>query len=444
MAELGARARAQAIRARQLGAVEATQATLDAIEASQPTINAFTEVLAEQALRDAAAIDRGQGPRHGPLLGVPLAVKDNIDTAVGSTTHGSAGLRGHRAGRDAEVVARLRQAGCIVVGKTTMPELALRATTESSAYGITRNPRDPTRTPGGSSGGSAAAVAAGLVPLALGNDAGGSVRIPASWCGVVGVKPSRGRFSWLPARRESWGGLATHGLLAADVADAALAFDVVARPADPRAASAAVATAGELRVLVAVRGPLGPVAEQARVAALDAAAALAHAGLDVEHGTPRLDGLLDAFLTIGSASTVAEAPQAMDWGRAEPYTCEVARAAAGIGRVALAAAYDTVARRTAEIVAFWDRCDVLVTPAMSIPAPPIEDRPDDPARWRRYLEWAQFLFPFNVSGQPAVTIPWSVPGCDLPLGVQLVGRPGDDALLLEVAATLSSRSPWRP
>src|SRR5262245_21998822 len=286
------------VRSGEVSARELVEASLTAIERDNPAINAFVAVSPERALAEADTIAPGD-PR--PLCGVPVGIKDLLSATRGlPTTEGSDAFGDWVAGHDSAHVRRLREAGAIVVGKTNTPELGLRPVTENARFGATRNPRDPNLSPGGSSGGSAAAVAAGMVGLADGSDLGGSIRIPAACCGLVGLKPSLGRVSMGPDFGDLAGGMPCDGVLARTVRDAAVALDAIAgaEPGDRRQApaplqpfvDAARTEPRRLVVRVALDAPLGvPVDDEPRAAASRAADVLTALGHDVRETTPDWD-----------------------------------------------------------------------------------------------------------------------------------------------------------
>jgi amidase len=437
---------AQAVKRRAVSASEVIRDHLEHIETADGPIGAFCEVLGDAAQSEAKRLDGNHwDTRAKPLLGVPLAVKDNIETEEGHTRHGSKAFRNHRAGFDAVIVGRLRQAGCIVIGKTSTPEFALRATTESDLYGATRNPWDLRRTPGGSSGGSAAAVAARMAPVAIGNDGGGSIRMPASCCGVIGVKPSRGRVTWAPGSREYWAGLATNGPLTFSVLDAAWTCDVMGTP-DPGDPYGAIATRGSardgveegvnrpLRIGVATDGPLGEVGAIIAEVVETAAERLSAMGHSVVKDSPSLDGLLDVFTTIGAANFAASAYEPQQDALVEEYSRRLRDEGSRLSAITYIRAVAEARSRAAEIVGFWKNFDILLTPAMSVETPLVQTQYDDPSRWHDYLYWVQFLFPFNITGQPAIVVPSGASQEGLPIGVQLVGAPGRDDIVFALAA----------
>jgi amidase len=355
---------------------------------------------------------------------------------------------------DAAVVARLRDAGFVVLGKTNTPELGLTPLTSSELNGVCRNPWDRARTPGGSSGGAAAAVAAGLAPAAHGSDGGGSIRIPASCCGLFGLKPSRGRIS--PAPYGDLFGLSTPGPITRTVADAAALLDVMAgnEPGDPYLcrppgrpfADEVGADPGRLRIAVTAEPPTGvPVDAECAAAARAAAGSLAGLGHDVVEATPpwRSDALLDLFTVVWQTIPALYEPEAQ--AGFEPLAAALAAAAretsapAYLGAVA---ALQAIARRTVE---FWRDVDLVLTPTLALLPVPVDWPAGDDDPWSRFRRGGDFT-PFtpivNVTGQPAVSLPLHTSADGLPVGVQLIGRPADEATLLRVSSQLEAALPW--
>lgn len=463
LVEQGLSRLAAAVRRREVSPVELVEAALDRIEALDPTLNAFVLITRERALATARraeeALLRGEDP--GPLAGVPVAVKDVYEVAGLPTRAGSAALEGYTSAEDAVAVRRLEAAGGALVGKTATHEFAFGPTTDSPYHGPTRNPWDPTRIPGGSSGGSGAAVAAGLVPLALGTDTGGSIRIPAAACGVVGLKPSYGR---IPARGIlplSWS-LDHAGPLCRCVADAALALQVLAGP-DPLDPQAAPAPVPDYRVAAGVGGSAGlrgltlgvPQAwledrvdggvRKAFEAALAVLADLGAAVVPVD--LPPADGMMfvNRIITLGEAGAF-HAPLLA--ARAEAYAPDV-RARLELGQFLLARDYLTaqrlrgeLAREVAQVMA---RVDALLTPTLPIPAAPIgqgmwtyaggEQEPVAEALIR-------FTAPFSVTGQPALSVPCGFTEEGLPVGLQIVGRVFDEPTVLRIGAAYEAAAGW--
>ncbi|MFG6466544.1 amidase [Roseateles sp. BYS87W] len=450
----------------------------------QPALNPVCHLMEADARRATTT------PRPGPLAGVPLLVKDaGHAVADHPTAWGSRALAAlPPATADAHVVRRLREAGGIIFGKTNTPELALKGVTDPVAFGRTNNPWDVRRTPGGSSGGAAAAVAAGVVPLAAGNDGGGSLRIPAACCGLVGLKPSRGRISSGPAAGEVWFGASAEGVLTRSVRDTALALEVLAGPEPGDLAALPVPHPGfvaqsrhplrRLRVAWCHDSPLGePVHDEARLAVERTVALLQALGHHTEPASPALDGraLAHSYLHI----YLGQVPAALDRARAqgadergfEPLT----RLIAALGRATSASQMTQALLRwhgfAQALAALHARFDLYLTPTLAAP-PVLHGTGDLPALQRVLLDSARRIgllgllkrsgaldgliqriatdslrhVPFtqlaNLTGTPAVSLPlhWTRDG--LPLGVQFVAPPRQEGLLLQLAAELEAAQPW--
>jgi amidase len=430
-----------------------------------------------------ARAEADAGPPDGPFRGVPIVVKDLDGSLAGEPLHlGNRMLRdlGHVADHDSSLFARLRAAGCVIVGKTNTPELGLLPTTESQAHGPAHNPWDLTRSPGGSSGGSAAAVASGMVPVAHAGDGGGSIRIPASACGLFGLKPTRGRISLGPDDGEAWAGLVVRHVVTRSVRDSAAMLDALAgaMPGDPYAAAPPSrpfldeigAAPGALRVgVLSATAPAGlvPVDPACTAAADDAAALLASLGHTVEPASPApLDdlALLVHFTTVLAASTAydlrklaAIAGRDLTADDVEPVTW----AQAVLGRAITADAYieavESLREWSRRMAAWWEPADgaarstggfdLLLTPTMARPPAPLGEIRGDDADGALFAAtpYAAFTVPFNVTGQPAMSVPlhWSDTGSSvLPIGVQLVAATGREDVLLRVAAQLEAARPW--
>ncbi|HEX2073760.1 MAG TPA: amidase [Geodermatophilus sp.] len=433
---------AAAVRAGRLTAVEVVRAHLAHIDAVDPRIGAFRVVRREAALAEAAAVDAAPDRGGLPLAGVPVAVKDNVAVAGEVATDGCSATSAQPAVEDHPVVARLRAAGAVVVGITRVPELCLWASTDSVGS-VTRNPWDTALSPAGSSGGSAAAVAAGAVPLAHGNDGMGSLRLPAAACGLVSLKPGRGV---VPAfiGGDSWSGMAENGAFTTTVADAALAFAVLAgeEPAplpDP---------GRPLRIAVSTRSPLRGVRADAQArAAVDATvAALREAGHTVVQRDPVIpQGAAAATVARWLAGAHDDVEQlGLDRHTLEPRTRVQARLGRVVRRAGLVrpAAAERFRERT---VAFFDDVDVLLTPVVS--GPPLPARPWHErgflANTTACARWMPWVPPWNLAGVPALVLPAGTRPEGLPLAVQLVGPPGAERRLLWLAGELERRRPWR-
>ena len=437
----GPAALSERVRARELSPRELVELSLQRIEELNPRLNAFRTTMPEQALAAADALQRTQGP----MLGVPVAVKDDLPVAGQSTTFGSRSY-GPPHERDSVAVARLRKAGAIPVGITNVPELMIFPWTATLANGITRNPWNPERTPGGSSGGSASAVASGMVAAATGSDGGGSIRIPAACCGLVGMKPTRGR---VPAD-EGWLDLSVVGGLARTTVDSALMLDVMAASPDGRyLAAATAARPGRLRIAISRKVPPGliaPLSGDQRGAFESTASLLSELGHQVTERDPPY-GLTDSltFTQTWIRAIYEDFARMPDQSLAERSTRQMAgagrRLVSGRRRDALLAARPAL---TARILRLWDEVDVLMTPGLARTAIAAEGGFDRPApvafdRAARFTPWTPL---FNITGQPAISIPAGLAGDGLPLSVQLVGRPGDEALLYSLAAQIEAARPW--
>jgi amidase len=447
LAFAGPGALAAMVRAGDASARELVELYLRRIETLDPQLNAFRVVRAEQALAEADQVDRS-----APLAGVPVAVKDDIALAGEVATRGSRSF-GPPATADAEPIRRLRAAGAIPIGVTNVPELMVFPWTATAANGVTRNPWDPARTTGGSSGGSAAAVAAGLAAAATASDGGGSIRIPAAACGLVGMKPSRGRVSG-----GGWLGLSTYGALARTVADSALMLDVMhgALPQDPDHAPAftgsyvdAAATApARLKIAVSRKlppGQLARVSTDQRGAWERTGALLSALGHDVVPRDPAYRMVQLEFFQTWVRGVYEESLTVPDRTALEPST----RQMAALGRYLVPrrrreAILAARARTTARITALWEEFDVLLTPTLAKTAIAAEGGYGKPAPAAVDIagRFAPFTPVFNVTGQPAISIPAGVGNDGLPLAVQLIGRVGAEDVLYSLAGQIEAAAPW--
>ena len=445
----------------QISSSELVAAALERIEALQPTINAFTHIDAEGAMAAADAIS-ADDPR--PFAGVPIAIKDTAPVAGMPYTMGSDVFGDFVPGHDAFLVRRIRDAGFVIVGKTSMPEFGILPVSEPRRFGPVRNPWDTDRTPGGSSGGSAAAVASGMLPLAHGSDGGGSIRIPASCCGLVGLKPTRGRISRGPDQGDDF--LVQDGVLTRTVAETAELLDVLSGyevgdatwappPSEPFAA-AAKRDPGKLRIgyttTAAIEADLDPLCEQA---VRDAAQLLTELGHDVEEvaapwggddllhvfttvfGTPIAMGMFFGGVVTGREPTeeLVEPLSWTIWNRARERT-----------------ALDYLLARTQltgisrGIIALWESYDVVLTPGLAqrpVRIGEIDACSDDPWEdFRRSGLFTPYTAIFNVTGQPAISVPLFHGDDGLPTSIQLAGRPAEEGTLLALAAQLEAARPW--
>ena len=454
---------ASMVRSGEVSSRELVQASLDRIEAVNPQVNAFVDVFAEEALAAADAVKPGD---ERPLAGVPIAIKNNIPVLGKRLTFCSGFMGDFPAPFDHAVVERLRDgAGAIVVGTTTLPEWGIQPVTETRRFGATRNPWDLDRTPGGSSGGSAAAVASGMVPLAHGNDGGGSIRIPAACCGLVGLKPARGRVSHAPGAGEQF--LAVDGVLTRTVRETALALDLLAGPtlgdaswappADEPFLDAAGRQPGRLKVGVLLDPPVADAkVDPDCVAAVRAAGGLLEQlghGVEEVSAPDGIGDLLRPFTAVFGpmncslmflASQVAgHDPTIEDVERLSLWLWETCR---GIDAVTAYAALLQLQGAARQIVTWADAYDVILTPTLA--QAPLEigtldpDR-DDPAQAFREAGWFTPFTPItNITGQPAISLPLATHENGLPLGIQLLGQPTDEATLLSLGAQLETAQPW--
>lgn len=433
---------AAAVRGGELTARQATEAALDRIARTQPTVNAWQVVRAEAALAEADAVDARPDLAELPLAGVPVAIKDNIPVSGEPMRDGSAGSEPAPQAADHVLVRRLREAGAVVVGLARVPELCLYGATDS-VYGITRNPWDLDRTPGGSSGGSAAAVASGAVPVAHGNDGLGSIRIPAACCGLVGIKPGAGVVPREYALDDSWFGLSENGPLATSVGDAALMLSVLA--ADPSYAEPR--EPAPLRIAVSTRTPApgGWVAREWSGAARSVADLLGREGHDVREAGPAYPLSL---IPTAMALWATIAAQGVDH-LADPASIEARnRRHAALGRRLARRGHPKPESRDRWRVSaeeFFEDVDVLLTPTLA--QPPIRARAWSQGGLARTIVsnalYAPFAAPWNLIGWPAMSVPAGLDRHGRPLAVQLVGRPGTESTLLGLALQLERIRPWR-
>ncbi len=446
----GPAALADLVRRRELQPRELVELCLRRIEALNPRLNAFRVTMAEEAL--AAAEDVGDGP----LAGVPIAIKDDIPVAGQATTRGSRGY-GPPAPADGEAVRRLRAAGAIPIGITNVPELTIFPWTATEANGITRNPWDLSRTTGGSSGGSAAAVASGLVPCATGSDGGGSIRIPAACCGLVGMKSTRGRVSSMPAG-EGWLGLSVFGGLARTVRDSALMLDVMqgATSGDlhqaPPFTGSYVEAAGRpperLRIAISRKVPpglVGRVSADQRAAWERTAKVLEGLGHDVVERDPAYGLAQLEFLQTWVRGIYEESLTFPDRSAFESLTKQMA----GMGRYLVPpgrkqALLHKRPATTARILSLWDEADVLVTPGLAKTAIAAEGGFGKPAPLAIDIagRFTPFTPIFNLTGQPAMSVPAGTGADGLPLSVQLIGRIGAEDVLYSLAGQIEAAQPW--
>jgi amidase len=462
IALLDGTAQAELVRCGQVKPVELVDAAIARIERLNPAINAVVTPMFEQA----RAAARGPLP-DGPFRGVPFLLKDLFALYAGvRLSAGSAFLGDFKPGHDSELVARLKRAGVVIVGKTNTPEFGLLPTTEPRLFGPTLNPWDATRSAGGSSGGSAAAVAAGMVAMAHGNDGGGSIRIPASCCGIFGLKPNRARNPLGPDVGDVMGGLAVEHALTRSVRDSAALLDATNGPdiGDPYCAPAPArpflrevgTDPGRLRIRFTTTAPTGVAIHEDCIRAVREAAKLcSELGHDVSEGSPPIDGqrFSNCFLTLwsvgcargmeGNAILTGRRPTPGDF---EELTWALAEEGRGVRAPDYLLAVGVLQLMARQIARFFVSNDVWLTPTLAEPPLPLgsfDARPGDPLYGlHRATAFVPFTPIINVTGQPAMSVPlfWNAEG--LPVGTHFVGRFGDEATLFRLAAQLEMARPW--
>jgi aspartyl-tRNA(Asn)/glutamyl-tRNA(Gln) amidotransferase subunit A len=456
IAFLSASALIEQYRRKALSPVEVTEALLRRIERVEPEINAFALVARDSALAEARAAEArwAKGTPQGLLDGVPVTIKDLFLTRGWPTLRGSRLTRREQPwDEDAPPVARLKEHGAVLLGKTTMPDLGWKATGDSPLTGITRNPWNLGRTPGGSSAGAAAALAAGIAPLALGTDGGGSIRIPCAFCGLAGLKPSFGRVPHYPA---SIFGLVAHtGPMARDVGDLALMLNVIALPddRDPYALPAERRDwtqgleDGVKGLRIAFSPTLGYARVDGEIAAAAAAAAerFAELGAEVEIVEKLFDDPARAWLTLwqAGAAKALGAYGAEERRLLDPGLDRAAQQGARLSATDYLGA--DVARNALShtMAMFHRRFDLLLTPSVAVPAIEVGALVADAATQTEWIDWAPFSYPFNLTRQPAASVPCGLTTSGLPIGVQIVGRPHDEALVLRAARAFERTVPVR-
>ncbi len=435
---------------------ELVRKSLSEIEASQPTLNAFRVVLRKQALADAAKADRRRAAgEQAPLLGIPIAVKDDVDVAGVPTMFGAAG-RVHLAAVDAEVVRRLRAAGAVIVGKTNTCELGQWPFTSGPGFGHTRNPWAPNYTPGGSSGGSAAAVAAGLVTAAIGSDGAGNVRIPAAWTHLVGIKPQRGRISTWPLP-EAFNGITVNGVLARTVLDAALVLDAASgnvdgdlhKPPPVQAAEAVGRAPGPLRIALSTKFPfnvfrpkLHPDIRAALHSVSEQLTELGHTIVDADPSYTK--GMSWNFLARSTSGL-------LDWADRLGHNVELDRRTVANLRMGRLLSENVLRKaRTREAAAqrrvgwIFNLADVILAPTTALPPPTVHhfDNRGGLSTDRAMIRACPATWPWNLLGWPSINIPAGFTSDGLPIGVQLMGPANSEPLLISLAAELEAVSDW--
>ena len=461
---LDATAQAALVRDGDASAAELVDGAIDRIEKLNGELNAVIHPLYERARNAVQA-----GLPDGPFTGVPIVVKDLDGTLAGAPYHaGNQALKNahHSATTTCYLFEKLERAGFVIVGKTNTPEFGLMPTAEPQAYGPTHNPWNLAHSSGGSSGGSAAAVASGMVPVGHAGDGGGSIRIPASMCGLFGLKPTRGRVSLGPAEHEAWAGLVMRHVVTRTVRDSAAVLDVLqgymtgdwytAPPPARRYADEVGAKPEKLRIGVRTTAPLGlATVDPECIAAVDDAARLLESlgHFVVEAAPPALDdgALLETFTTVMLASLRADMSDVEDViGRAvtpgdmEPTTWSNLQAAAAIDAGSYVRSLTKMQGWARRAIAWWldDGFDLVLTPTLAEPPPKLGDLTDPETGGSRLLPFVLFTAPFNVTGQPAMSVPLATSTSGLPIGVQLVAAPYREDLLFQVAGQLEHERPW--
>ncbi len=456
---------AEMVRAGEVTSRELVELSLQRIEELNPALNAFVEVDEEGALAAAAGVGPGDAR---PFAGVPVAIKNNRPVKGMRLTYGCRLMEAHVADYDHNVTRRLRDAGFVIVGTTTLPEYGILPVSEARIFGPTRNPWDLERTPGGSSGGAAAAVAAGMVPVAHGNDGGGSIRIPAACCGLVGLKPSRGRISVAPELGDS--SLGIDGMLTRTVADTAAILDVLAgyEPGDATwapppsrpFAEAATADPGRMRIAFSKETPspdatLDPIAARGADQAAELLRSLGHEVVEAEPPW-RQEGLSELFgmvfssqiaLSIGySANVSGKGVEGVSAGDMEPMSWAIFSMIRKLGTLEQQSAVVRLQAFARRLVAWLSDYDALLTPALAerpLPLGTLDTAAEDPmSTFTRSGLFTPYTPVFNATGQPGIALPLYDGEDGLPLAVQLVGRPAGEERLLALATQLEAALPW--
>jgi amidase len=443
------------VRRKEIRPREVAEFFLARVEKLNPKLGAFMTITADRALADADRIEKIGAADAGklPLFGVAYSLKDLVWTKDIRTTFGSKNYEHWHAPADAELAIRLANSGGILLGKTTTPEFGLRPTTEGGLCPPARNPWNLEHTAGGSSGGSASAVAAGLHPIAQGSDGGGSIRIPAACCGLVGLKPSRGRITRAPQEAEGWAGLSTTGPIARTVRDAALMLDAMAGmvPGDPYAAPLPTrpfveeisAHPKKLRLAVINKSALGTLDAETLAGLESACAVFREMGHSVEaialDPGERLVNFARMIVSAATSALTIANPEQMD---------PLARGTYELGKQISAADYIRAVGgmhgASREIVHALMPYDALLAPTITRPAVKLGTLPSSAATAVDELyAWIAFTFPFNSTGQPAISLPNGFSKAGLPLALQIVGRPGDEAGMIALAAEFERARPWK-
>ncbi len=462
LAFLDATSQAELVRREEVKPTELIDAAVERIERLNPTLNAVVTPMYEEARAAATA----KLP-EGPFTGVPFLLKDLLAEYAGvRMTEGSVFLRNHISDHDTELVTRLKRAGLVIVGKTNTPEFGILPTTEPHLFGPSHNPWDISRTTGGSSGGSAAAVAAGIVPMAHGNDGGGSIRIPASCCGLFGLKPTRGRNPLGPNYGDMYVGLVVEHALTRSVRDSAALLDATSGPeaGDPYWApppsrpffQEVGAEPGRLRIAVTTKAVTGVNVHDDCVSAVhDVAKLCADLGHEVIEVTPELPGdlITERFMNLWAAGCASSID---NWARQtgkmptsdqfEPLTWALREMGQQLSAPALLLAVQDLQKVSRDIARFFLDYDVWLTPTIGetpVPLGTFDSPPDNPLQGLlRSAQYVPFTPICNITGQPAMSVPLFWNSQDLPVGTHFIGRFGDEATLFRLAAQLEQARPW--
>jgi amidase len=447
------------IRARKVSPLEVMRAVLERIERVNPALNAYCTVATDQALAAARAATRvmTRSAKLAPLHGIPVSIKDLTPTRGIRTTWGSKIFEDHVPDADGLIVERLKAAGAIVIGKTNTPEYGAGANTFNAVFGATRNPWNPRLTCGGSTGGGAVALATGMGPLAQGSDLGGSLRIPAAFCGVVGMRPSPGLVPVYPVVT-AWDSLSVQGPMARTVGDLALMLSVIAGP-DPRSPISYLVD--RRTFTAAVRGPslsgariawsadlgITPVDDEIRRVTTAATRVLRRLDARVDEAHPDFTGLLDVVLASRGLSMVARHEDKLPKWRDVMQENLVKNIEHGLGLRAseLGRAERLRTELWERVRRFQERYDFIVTPTTAIPPFPVETiypREINGVPMQNYIQWVLLTYAFTVVGLPAISVPCGFTRDGLPVGLQIVGRWRDDASVLRAASAFEAAAPW--
>jgi amidase len=449
LAFAGAAEQARLLAAGRITAPELLELYLDRIARLDPQLRSYRVVLADSARQEAGvAQDRLNAGERLPLLGVPIAIKDDVDVAGEVTTYGTA-AHGLAPNQDAEVVRRLRAAGAVILGKTAVPEMMIWSFTETVTFGATRNPWNTDYTPGGSSGGSGAAVAAGLAPIALGSDGMGSIRIPSTWCGLFGLKPARDRVPLAP-HDDAWNGLSVNGPITRTVLDAALFLDVTAKDPVPDGGFVTAATRQPSRLRIALSTKVPPplmarVGKAQRAAVDEAGALLRDLGHEVIERDPDYPPNAVAHVLSRYFRGVYDDVKALPHPeRLDSRTRAFARIGGLISERRMAAIRGAESIVAERIQSIFDDVDVVITPGTATGPSRIGAYQKRGAVSTLTMVAARVPFQamFNLTGQPAAVVPWGSDADGIPTSIQLVGRPFDEATLLSLSGQIEKSRPW--